>query len=321
MDNDIKVSVIVITYNHEKFIKQALDSILMQKVDFKYEILIGDDASTDSTPEILNEYKKLYPDIINLYLNSVNLGATRNAYNLLISAKGKYLASCEGDDYWSDKYKLRDQINFLERNKEFIGCCHKFNIVNEKGNICKGYKINWVKFKTVFDIYDFDGIKLPSHVSTFVRKNIFLDKKKDYTILYKSNRMISDRVLYFLYLTEGKIFTLNKVMSCYRLHNLSKDNITIKYFKFNDNKILEELKILLDMEIYYKKTQNKKIFFDKRKGELFIDAILSFFLKRNIGYIFVAGKIYKETNDKFQLIIFSPYRILIKLIRLIKRSL
>ena len=90
------VSVIVLTYNHEKYIKQALDSILRQKVNFDYEILIGDDASTDNTVKVLKEYKSKFPNIIKLFLNEVNLGATRNAYNLLVNAKGKYLATCEG---------------------------------------------------------------------------------------------------------------------------------------------------------------------------------------------------------------------------------
>ena len=83
------VSVIVLTYNHEKYIKEALDSILMQKVNFDYEILIGDDASSDNTVKILKKYQNRYPNIIRLFLNKINLGGTYNAYNVLINAKGK----------------------------------------------------------------------------------------------------------------------------------------------------------------------------------------------------------------------------------------
>lgn len=90
------VSVIVPTYNHEKYIRKALDSILMQEVPFLYEILIGDDASCDETQDILHEYQERYPDKIRLFLHKENIGATRNSYELLTNAKGRYLATLEG---------------------------------------------------------------------------------------------------------------------------------------------------------------------------------------------------------------------------------
>ena len=87
MDNDIKVSVICVTYNHEKYIRQALDSILSQKTDFAFEVLVGEDCSTDGTADILREYEKLYPDIFRMYYRDPNLGATRNEYGLMPSAR------------------------------------------------------------------------------------------------------------------------------------------------------------------------------------------------------------------------------------------
>lgn len=106
------VSVVIITYGHEKYIRQALDSALMQKVDFEYEIIIGEDKSPDNTREILLEYKKKYNDRITLVLRNTNIGATQNLYDILLKCKGRYIALLEGDDYWIDAKKLQKQKDF-----------------------------------------------------------------------------------------------------------------------------------------------------------------------------------------------------------------
>ena len=109
---EVMVSVIVLTYNHEKYICQALDSILMQKTNFTYEILVGDDASTDRTPNILQDYQLNYPNIFRLFLRKTNQGPTGNAYPLFFEARGKYIATCEGDDFWCTAEKLQKQVDF-----------------------------------------------------------------------------------------------------------------------------------------------------------------------------------------------------------------
>lgn len=115
-----KVSVVMITYNHEKFIEQAVNSVLMQETDFDYEIIIGEDCSTDRTREILVELQKEYADKIKLVLNPQNLGMLPNFVNVLSMARGEYVALLEGDDYWIDKYKLAKQVQFLEDNPEYV---------------------------------------------------------------------------------------------------------------------------------------------------------------------------------------------------------
>ena len=109
----VMVSVICNTYNHEKYIKSALDGFVMQKTNFEYEVLIHDDASTDSTADIIREYEKKYPDIIkpiyqseNQYSKKVPISKTYQYSR----AKGKYIAICEGDDYWTDPFKLQKQF-------------------------------------------------------------------------------------------------------------------------------------------------------------------------------------------------------------------
>lgn len=127
MSEEILVSVICTAYNHEKYIRSALDGFVMQKTSFPFEVLINDDASTDGTAAIIREYAEKYPDII------VPVYQTENQYSknvsiisniLLPMARGKYIAFCEGDDYWTDENKLQMQIDFLESHSDYIACVH-----------------------------------------------------------------------------------------------------------------------------------------------------------------------------------------------------
>ena len=124
--NDIMVSICCSTYNHEKYISDAIESFLMQKTNFKFEILIHDDASTDSTPEIIKKYELKYPEIIkplyqteNQYSKGIKVGQINRA-----RAKGKYIAVCEGDDYWIDPYKLQKQVDYMEAHPGCSLCVH-----------------------------------------------------------------------------------------------------------------------------------------------------------------------------------------------------
>jgi glycosyltransferase involved in cell wall biosynthesis len=123
------LSIAVPTYNHGDYIAKALDSILMQKTDFEYEIVIGDDCSTDQTCEILETYKSRYPDKIHLFLSKQNEGVCSLAANLYKNCRGKYIAIIEGDDYWTYECKLQEQINFLENNPDYAGSFHDAEVV------------------------------------------------------------------------------------------------------------------------------------------------------------------------------------------------
>lgn len=130
----IMVSICCATYNHSNYIASAMDSFLSQKTNFKYEILVHDDASTDDTADIVRCYEKQYPDIVK------GIFQTENQYSKGIKnvptyvfpvAKGKYLAFCEGDDFWCDNMKLQEQVDFLETHPEYVACTHSSYIVNE----------------------------------------------------------------------------------------------------------------------------------------------------------------------------------------------
>ena len=128
MQKEVLVSVLCLAYNHEKYIRQALEGFVMQKTDFAFEVLINDDASTDNTAKIIKEYEEKYPQIIKpVYQteNQYSQGIPISKTYLYPKAQGKYFAICEGDDYWTDPLKLQKQVDFLESNPEYAMCVHK----------------------------------------------------------------------------------------------------------------------------------------------------------------------------------------------------
>lgn len=130
----MKISVIITSFNHEKYIAQGLESVLSQKGDFRMEIIIGDDCSTDNTRSIAQEFQDKYPEIISLLPNESNLGITKNLKRCLDACSGDYIAICEGDDYWTDIYKLEKQKNFLEAHPDYTMCFSAIMIYFEGGN-------------------------------------------------------------------------------------------------------------------------------------------------------------------------------------------
>ena len=114
------VSVVMITYNHEQYIAQAIKSVLRQKTSFSFELVIGEDCSTDNTREIVSEYQNKYPDVIRVITAETNVGMHSNALRVEYSCRGKYIAYCEGDDHWHNPHKLQMQVDFLETYPDYV---------------------------------------------------------------------------------------------------------------------------------------------------------------------------------------------------------
>jgi len=132
------ISIICNTYNHEKYVQDALESFLMQKTSIPIEILVHDDASPDKTANIIRKYESKNPNLFNnIYqdLNQYSKGVSITAQIQIPRAKGKYIAFCEGDDYWTDSEKLQIQYDFMERHPECSACCHAYNKVDKDKNL------------------------------------------------------------------------------------------------------------------------------------------------------------------------------------------
>lgn len=212
MENNVKVSIVMLTYNHEKYISQAIESIFMQKTSFAYEIVVGDDCSTDATAEILSKYEKKYPEVFRLILREKNIGATKNVYDVCMKCKGEYIAFLEGDDYWTDPDKLEKQIDFLEKNQEYIGVAHDYVMRDNNGK-----EYNHRKNYGDYTKKEFALGLLPGQTGTLCMRNFLHDGVDDYKIIKNASESIGDRTFVLLMLLHGKICTLPEQMSVYRV--------------------------------------------------------------------------------------------------------
>ena len=210
------ISVCCITYNHENFIQEALDGFLIQQTSFPIEIIVHDDASTDNTTNIIYDYKEKHPDLIKIILQTENQYSKRGfgfISDLFAQARGKYIALCEGDDYWTDPFKLQKQVDFLEANLDFAICFHKVNIL-EAGQIIDDY-ITWVpsSISTITDLANGNYIHTPSCVF----------KNNTLKILGANfhDSPLGDYYIHMMNAQYGKIFCIDEVMSIYRLHGTS----------------------------------------------------------------------------------------------------
>lgn len=171
------LSVCLITYNHVNYIKQAIDGVLMQKVDFAWELIIADDFSTDGTREIVLEYKNKYPDLIKLILQEKNVGAVQNFIDLITAPKSKYIAYFEGDDYWTDPLKLQKQVDFLETNPDFVMCYTQAQVVDYKGEILKESYISLCKDYSRDELIQDQDALLPTLTCCFRSNCLYLPEE------------------------------------------------------------------------------------------------------------------------------------------------
>ena len=220
-----KLSITVITYNQEHFIRETLDSILNQKISYDYEIVIGDDASTDNTPKILQEYKYLYPDKIKLILRTNNLGHTGNYIETTKEASGEYIAHLDGDDLMLDT-KLEKQIQFLDKNQTYSMVHHLVYFIDKAGKITGKTK---AKSATVGNI---NNIIKQNHIinsSNMFRKSS-LDKHF-YNIPH--TLMLHDKLAHMIKTQYGKVGLIPEYLGKYRVYSESIFKSASSYKLFN----------------------------------------------------------------------------------------
>lgn len=206
------VSICCITYNHEKFIAQAIEGFLIQKTDFPFEIVIGEDCSADTTARIIKSYAAKHPLIIKAKFNRKNKGMIPNFRKTLQACNGKYIALCEGDDYWTDLYKLQKQVDFLEQHPDYFLCAHRANKLFEETSEFSDdqhefFVANSNREISIDDFLDPFILK----TSTVLFRNIF-----DFAKVPEKG--FKDIFLFALVLDKGKGICLNDIMSVYRIH-------------------------------------------------------------------------------------------------------
>lgn len=240
------VSVRILAYNHEKYITRAIESVLNQKCDFLYEILIGEDCSTDSTRLICLEYQKKYPDIIKLILNDNNIGLIKNYVNVTNEARGKYIACCAGDDYWCDDYKLTKQVDFLEKNSDYSMC---FTNAYEESNF------SWEEYRK--EVYgtaedkEYFGSQILEYLIVPASTVVYRNNLINYDFLLKREFFAEDLIMYLKLNEFGKLRGMSDITTVYTRHTSS---IMFKNCEEREKGLKTNIKylMLIDDELNYK---------------------------------------------------------------------
>lgn len=240
-NDEVMVSILVAVYNHEKYLDECLNSIVNQKTNFKYEVLVHDDCSTDNSKTIIEEYYKKYPYIIIPFYeeeNQYSKGVKINIDILIPNIKGKYFCFCEGDDFWVDENKLQKQFDFLENNKEYKFCVHNSIKVNKESK--KIGKINTLKDGGDLTCEDFivGG-------GAFVATNSMFSYSSLAKNLPEYFNIMSLDYFWQIYLSScGKTYCFKDYMSAYRI---STENSWSKRMESNKSKYIQHKEKVIKM--------------------------------------------------------------------------
>lgn len=256
-----KISVLMTTYNHEKYIEQAIESVLMQEGNFEIELLIGNDKSPDKTVEVLKKYEN--NSKIKIFNRERNIGANNNGWDLFTKSNGDYIAILEGDDYWITKDKLEKQLNLLETNEKSILCYTDSYIIDENNKII-GKK--YVKKNNIKNINSLMLNRGGIPTGTIFFRNIFLNslEKDSLEKIIKSSEIIGDLSLFTILIKKGEFSKLDEITGVYRYITNSKKSTS--YSSRSDLfKEFELYKVFKGIAEYYKFDNIKKFFFIQRR--------------------------------------------------------
>lgn len=209
------LSVVTVTFNHEQHITKCIEGVLMQKVDFPIEFIIAEDYSTDGTRAICEEYARKFPDVIRLVLSEKNVGALQNERHAMSLARGRYVALCEGDDYWTDEYKLQKQVGFLESNPGYTICFHN-RMIEKSGELFFDNGLerfvdhDGIGFDLTPELFYNNWITYPFSM-VFRRKSFSLGWYDEYTYFRDSHMIL-------LMLLQGKGYIFNFIGGVRTVH-------------------------------------------------------------------------------------------------------
>ena len=223
------VSIRTSTYNHEKYIRQCIEGILMQKTDFPFEYIIGEDCSTDGTMAIVREYAQKYPDVIRVVTDDVNVGMRANGLRCIERCRGKYMAICEGDDWWTDPHKLQKQVDFLESHPDYLMCTTSYSSFRMKdGQVKEGVKDGQGRDITLRSLMKKNRI---GTLTVLYRKDVLTRFEEEVRPVMPDFRM-GDITLWLYMAHKGKIHELPCTTAMYRILENSashSDDFTKQY--------------------------------------------------------------------------------------------
>lgn len=223
-NNENLVSIQCTVFNQKDHIKKCLDGFVMQKTNFKFEVIVYDDCSTDGTRDIIEEYSNRYPETIKTIFPEHNIAKSEGFYkiNQLVynQMNGKYIAFCEGDDYWTDENKLQIQVDYLENHPELVGCFHKSvrkNIVNPE---VKDIYFPQAVLKNVKEVYTNKDIQKKYFIETCSVMYRFDKYKEDFISTYPQKIVNGDTYMLNYFSLQGNIGYIDRLMSVKTINNL-----------------------------------------------------------------------------------------------------
>lgn len=321
----VLVSVAVITYNMEKYLPTLLESILKQKVDFEYEIVIDDDCSPDHSREIIREYQKKYPQMIKAIFREKNVGGSKNMYGVMQQCSGKYIAILEGDDFWESEDKLQYQVDFLEKHPEYIGMtcnswCEHGEQVTQTDFMRKRSEAKIFSYEDFMERHFHD--RLPTSTDTWVFRNIFKEyPEDDFSLFYKAHPMIWDQSLILLLYGKGLVYADSRVVSHHRSVT-KQDGTNYQSLIIQKNCLYGDSKMYQSMEEYIEQVLKKKCGkFYLVRGDVWIDAVFRALLTKNEQDKEIAKKIWVDQRKKGMLLLLfvkKSTNIFLRKMRLIK---
>ena len=225
----ILVAVQCLVFNHEPYLRQCLDGFVMQKTNFRFVVIVHDDCSTDGSASIIREYAEKYPNLFHVIIQPQNLysrgiSPTREYINPIIEQlKPKYMALCEGDDYWTDPLKLQKQVDILEKDETLMACCTNCSVVDMKGNVLEEKRVQPVVKEnkqgrySLRDFFD-QGHQYPT--LSVLYRNTHRDEVRQKTNAMR-NPYMGDWTLWIALLCFGDMYYLDEVTCAYHINPTS----------------------------------------------------------------------------------------------------
>lgn len=296
-----KVSVVVATYNQEKYIRHTLESIVSQKVNFEYEAIVGDDCSSDGTAAVVKEFAEKYPNIIVPVLREKNMGMGGNVLDLTMRAQGEYIAFIEGDDYWIDENKLQKQVDFLDGHPDYVACFGLCQIVDKdevRQENLEQYS-GFMKEGGEYTVLDFQNYVLPGQTATSMYRKVAYGvlQKKIMDAGIDVSKMI-DRSQVLCMLAVGKMYNLGEYVSAYRyVLDANSGSWSSKNDYYSKDTTINYLQGMKEFESIANALDLKLDFDDRRMYELNkLEENRAQFTKDD--YKAIAQKIIDDANDK-----------------------
>lgn len=266
------VSICCITYNHENYISDAIESFLLQKTIFPFEIIVGEDCSIDNTREIVEKYKNKYPNLIKVIVSNTNVGMNKNFIRTLNECSGKYIALCEGDDYWTDPKKLQIQVDEMQKYPQIGLSFHLSSAVDNLNNIVTPELYSGNKIYNLEDIITGDFHLVQTNTIVFRKEKLH---NLDYKLLSRSP--VGDVWIRVCALMPYGALFINRIMGCYRVLSQGSWSISMQDSERFIKYVSDMIKSVNDFDKYWGFKYTKKFFIYKNK---LINAVI----RKDINY-------------------------------------